>query len=165
MTNEETCGACNGSRRMPRDPDIGTDQECFVCDGSGVIAANEAKAAPAVPDTDELESALERLVERCNTDQFLCNDEAVIHAEATLERVYKSRKSSATPSQPVNRPQNCGTSFCSCIECVCEPSPPVTLTDEEIIQAMRAAVWPDVLVRHVEGARQFVAALREKELT
>ena len=31
---------------MPRDPDIGTDQECFVCDGSGVIAAHEAKAEP-----------------------------------------------------------------------------------------------------------------------
>lgn len=29
------CGACNGSGRMVRDPDIGTDQECFVCDGSG----------------------------------------------------------------------------------------------------------------------------------
>lgn len=29
----------------------------------------------------------------------------------------------AAPSQPVNRPQNCGTSFCSCIECVCEPEP------------------------------------------
>jgi hypothetical protein len=31
----ETCGACNGSGRVPRDPDIGTDQECFVCEGSG----------------------------------------------------------------------------------------------------------------------------------
>jgi DnaJ-class molecular chaperone len=31
------CGACNGSGRMVRDPDIGTDQECFVCEGSGVF--------------------------------------------------------------------------------------------------------------------------------
>jgi len=31
------CGHCNGSGRMVRYPDIGTDQECFVCDGSGVI--------------------------------------------------------------------------------------------------------------------------------
>jgi hypothetical protein len=30
------CGACNGSGCMVRDPDIGTDQECFVCDGTGV---------------------------------------------------------------------------------------------------------------------------------
>jgi hypothetical protein len=32
-----TCGACNGSGHMVRDPDIGTDQECFVCEGSGVF--------------------------------------------------------------------------------------------------------------------------------
>ena len=31
------CGACNGSGCMVRDPDIGTDQECFVCKGSGVF--------------------------------------------------------------------------------------------------------------------------------
>jgi len=31
------CGACNGSGHMVRDPDIGTDQECFVCEGSGVF--------------------------------------------------------------------------------------------------------------------------------
>jgi hypothetical protein len=31
------CRACNGSGRMVRDPDIGTDQECFVCEGSGVF--------------------------------------------------------------------------------------------------------------------------------
>jgi hypothetical protein len=35
------CGACNGSGRMVRDPDIGTDQECFVCEG-----ALEAKDEP-----------------------------------------------------------------------------------------------------------------------
>jgi hypothetical protein len=33
------CNHCNGSGRMVRDPDIGTDQECFVCDGAGVPAA------------------------------------------------------------------------------------------------------------------------------
>jgi len=32
----EPCGSCNGSGRMVRDPDIGTDQECFVCNGSGI---------------------------------------------------------------------------------------------------------------------------------
>jgi hypothetical protein len=30
------CNACNGSGFIVRDPDIGTDQECFVCDGTGV---------------------------------------------------------------------------------------------------------------------------------
>jgi len=36
---QETCGACAGTGRMVRDPDIGTDQECFVCDGSGKVSA------------------------------------------------------------------------------------------------------------------------------
>jgi DnaJ-class molecular chaperone len=31
------CRACDGSGRMVRDPDIGTDQECFVCEGLGVF--------------------------------------------------------------------------------------------------------------------------------
>lgn len=29
------CGICNGTGFVVRDPDIGTDQECFGCDGSG----------------------------------------------------------------------------------------------------------------------------------
>lgn len=39
MTESEkmVCGHCNGTGRMVRDPDIGTDQECFVCDGTGEI--------------------------------------------------------------------------------------------------------------------------------
>ena len=37
------CGNCGGSGRMVRDPDIGTDQECFVCDGSGSFSG------PATP--------------------------------------------------------------------------------------------------------------------
>lgn len=38
-----------------------------------------------------LELSLERLVERCNADMSLCNDDAVIAAEATLERIYRAR--------------------------------------------------------------------------
>jgi hypothetical protein len=30
-----SCGCCNGSGWVVRDPDIGTDQECFVCEGTG----------------------------------------------------------------------------------------------------------------------------------
>ena len=50
-------------------------------------------AAPAVPEDKslELESALEQLVNRCNNDAVLSNDESVIHAEAVLESLYKSR--------------------------------------------------------------------------
>jgi DnaJ-class molecular chaperone len=36
-TEEEPCGHCCGTGRMVRDPDIGTDQECFVCEGSGTV--------------------------------------------------------------------------------------------------------------------------------
>jgi DnaJ-class molecular chaperone len=32
---ESVCGNCAGTGRMVRDPDIGTDQECFACDGTG----------------------------------------------------------------------------------------------------------------------------------
>lgn len=42
-----TCGRCNGSGWVVRDPDIGTDQECFVCDGSGVVEDDTACAAPS----------------------------------------------------------------------------------------------------------------------
>lgn len=35
LVGQDPCRACNGSGWMARDPDIGTDQECFVCDGSG----------------------------------------------------------------------------------------------------------------------------------
>jgi hypothetical protein len=34
---QEPCGGCGGSGWVPRDPDIGTDQECFVCDGNGTV--------------------------------------------------------------------------------------------------------------------------------
>jgi hypothetical protein len=33
---KEPCGGCGGTGHMVRDPDIGTDQECFACDGSGI---------------------------------------------------------------------------------------------------------------------------------
>lgn len=33
------CPRCNGSGWIIRDPDIGTDQECPVCDGAGLVAS------------------------------------------------------------------------------------------------------------------------------
>ncbi len=38
---QEPCGGCGGSGWVPRDPDIGTDQECFVCNGSGAQSEQE----------------------------------------------------------------------------------------------------------------------------
>ena len=37
----QQCNHCNGSGRMVRDQDIGTDQECFVCDGKGTVAPEQ----------------------------------------------------------------------------------------------------------------------------
>lgn len=31
------CGCCDGSGWVVRDPDIGTDQECYFCDGTGEL--------------------------------------------------------------------------------------------------------------------------------
>lgn len=52
------CGNCGGTGWMVRDPDIGTDQECFVCDGSGGYSESTTPQptqaqAGAVPLTDE----------------------------------------------------------------------------------------------------------------
>lgn len=44
----QTCGNCNGTGWMVRDPDIGTDQECFVCEGSGKFEDDEHAAAWAL---------------------------------------------------------------------------------------------------------------------
>ena len=42
---QEPCGGCGGSGWISRDPDIGTDQECFVCNGSGT-QPNEPEQEP-----------------------------------------------------------------------------------------------------------------------
>ena len=41
------CGGCGGTGWVVRDPDIGTEQECFACDGTGEF---EAEALPAPMD-------------------------------------------------------------------------------------------------------------------
>lgn len=43
------CRTCNGTGWVVRDPDIGTDQECFVCDGAGAIGAAPAPGNTAQP--------------------------------------------------------------------------------------------------------------------
>lgn len=49
------------------------------------------------------------------------------------------RAGGLTMEQPAQRPQNCGTSYCSCIECVMEPEQRKPLTDDEIDAFMPAA--------------------------
>jgi DnaJ-class molecular chaperone len=43
------CNACYGTGRMVRDPDIGTDQECFVCEGSGALLDSYYDTNPDKP--------------------------------------------------------------------------------------------------------------------
>ena len=50
---QEPCGGCGGSGWVSRDPDIGTDQECFVCEGAGVIKPEQEPVA-CVQDLDEV---------------------------------------------------------------------------------------------------------------
>lgn len=62
------------------------------------IAVMQFGRPPAAADSplpqalEALEPVLEALVDRCNHDCMLANDDAVIAAEAALERLYKARK-------------------------------------------------------------------------
>jgi hypothetical protein len=58
---------------------------------SALKSANSSPQQASKQMTDEIESALEALVNRCNNDAGLTNDGAVIAAEAALERLYKAR--------------------------------------------------------------------------
>lgn len=125
--------------------------------------------SPAEKLGNDIQSALESLVERCNHDAGMSNEDAVIHAEAVLERVYNSRSTTPAPAparscpeackspekccnfgcqrdaqapapapaQEPARPQNCGTSYCSCIECVVAPAQEVGLTGPVVAWRMR----------------------------
>lgn len=62
------CGACHGSGWVVRDADIGTDQECFSCGGSGtdedasaILAAAKPAAAPDGMHSNHLVNALQKI--------------------------------------------------------------------------------------------------------
>lgn len=63
----------------------------FIAEAGTV--ANECGLTPRqlLEHLGSLESALESLVSLCNNSAFFSVTEEVIHAEATLERLYKSR--------------------------------------------------------------------------
>ena len=52
----EPCGGCYGSGWITRDPDIGTDQECFVCGGSGACPKEPAQQEPDWLDKEQAET-------------------------------------------------------------------------------------------------------------
>ena len=51
---QKPCGGCKGSGWVTRDPDIGTDQECFVCGGSGVYPKEPEPVAWRIRCTDPM---------------------------------------------------------------------------------------------------------------
>lgn len=51
------CGACHGSGWVSRDPDIGTEQECFSCGGSGVDEEADNLAPGAMPEPSKAQQA------------------------------------------------------------------------------------------------------------
>lgn len=66
---------------------------------SYIAAANPATILALIADFEritkqhgELQSALERMVDLANNDGLWCTYDEVIHAEAVLEQIYKSRQ-------------------------------------------------------------------------
>ncbi len=64
---------------------------CVISDLRDQLQEKDDQIEFASEWSGNLESALESLVDRCNNDASLSQDDAVIHAEATLERLYKAR--------------------------------------------------------------------------
>lgn len=56
------------------------------------VAAHKVQRDACQQQHGELVSALERIVDLCNSDGLWCNYDEVIHAEAVLERVYQSSR-------------------------------------------------------------------------
>jgi hypothetical protein len=54
-SEKHECSHCNGSGRMVRDPDIGTDQECFVCDGTGYV--NDEQGVAEAQQVEEMDKS------------------------------------------------------------------------------------------------------------
>jgi hypothetical protein len=85
--------------------------------------------------------------------------------ETLVDKAITAIKQARTPAPVQKRPQNCGTGYCSCIECVMEPAQRtwVGLTNEKIDQGLlrtnyalkTAEAWRD-------GVGWAMTQLREK---
>lgn len=89
--SQEQCNACLGTGRMVRDPDIGTDQECFVCDGAGYEPAQELGL------TDEVvNDAAKVLAERFDYPWEHMPEEGRknmrVHARAVVEAALRAKE-------------------------------------------------------------------------
>ncbi|GDY37279.1 hypothetical protein [Acidovorax sp. NB1] len=111
------CGNCGGSGRMVRDPDIGTDQECFACEGSG--SYSDAAPPPQAVREPQPMPDLTQLTER-GAEAWAGMDAKALRGECTLqdfERSLIARADERKPFTPAqqerlyrNRPANVGKS-------------------------------------------------------
>ena len=53
---------------------------------------------------------------------------SAIRAQQALHKMAENARELGLGYEPQKRPQNCGTGYCSCIECVMEPTVPDALT-------------------------------------
>jgi hypothetical protein len=110
----EQCGCCGGSGWMVRDPDIGTDQECFACNGTGECEEDAASpvSAPAVSHADAVQIVHEEAGRTLSKDDFdLCMRIAkraltrpTIIDKSTLKRLatqHGYRLVDDAPAQPI----------------------------------------------------------------
>jgi hypothetical protein len=72
------CGHCHGTGRMVRDPDIGTDQECFVCDGTGYVN-DEQDVAEGAPELLKKEMPTHRHAEKLLAHNGVSKDDPDYH--------------------------------------------------------------------------------------
>jgi hypothetical protein len=72
------CGHCHGTGRMVRDPDIGTDQECFVCDGTGYV--NDEQGVAEGYDSEDLANEVYTEFERIYPNLARKANERTVHA-------------------------------------------------------------------------------------
>ena len=165
------CGHCNGSGRMVRDPDIGTDQECFVCDGAGVPAAPVQEYVGVKPCW--YESKEEKMCPKCGQ----------VHAGAIFSKAKPAQP--APVQEPVaweqyaikfakgkkltyEKPKNLPSYIGVRALVYADTTPPaaqrpfVGLTDEEI-SAIGSKIFPSTWnTNHVEFARAIEAKLKER---
>ena len=70
-SEKHECPHCLGSGRMVRDPDIGTDQECFVCDGTGYVDDEQGVAEGSLN-----EGQYEMMMRNGQVKKFVAKDDA-----------------------------------------------------------------------------------------
>ena len=92
----QQCNHCNGSGRMVRDQDHGTDQECFVCEGRGAVEPDQP--AQQEPVAAECKFDSESEWGRCSVEHH-----NLVQSEPHNWPGYQTRLLYTTPQAPPQR--------------------------------------------------------------